>query len=335
MKHLSTSSILFLLHAFFCVSAQLSAATINTLPQDRVSATAVTAWISDKAEHLYGFPDVKPNQKGTLTLSADALRFSGKSGTTTIPRSSITAVSAGNQRVELWGMGGRILRMAIPDGGGLAAAAVMHHRVDMLTVEFTDSRGGDHGGVFLLPANESERALQSFALKPGPVRKAADTACQSSQVEPESVLVSTPNWDQVEVPAAYRALVYEHVIDRLRRSKGIAHVYREGEADGHDGCAEHTVRISIATFREGSSVKRAFLGPAGMFVGTTQMKFDVVFTDNLTKRDNSEQITATMRGESESTNVADHIAKNLAKHYAATLKNTGKNSSAKTAGTTS
>jgi hypothetical protein len=52
------------------------------------------------------------------SLSADALTFSGKSGTTSIRRDSVTAVSAGNERVELWGMGGRLLRMTIKDGGG-------------------------------------------------------------------------------------------------------------------------------------------------------------------------------------------------------------------------
>ena len=36
-----------------------------------------------------------------------------------------------------------------------------------------------------------------------------------------------------------------------------------------------------------------------------------------------------MRGESESTNVADHVAKSLAKHYATVLKNAAKSNSAK------
>jgi RNA 3'-terminal phosphate cyclase len=72
-----------------------------------------------------------------------------------------------------------------------------------------------------------------------------------------------------------------------------------------------------------------YLGPVGMFVGTTQMKFDVTFTDVSGKLNTREQITATMRGESESTNVADHVAKSLAKHYVAVLKNADKNNSAK------
>jgi hypothetical protein len=111
--------------------------------------------------------------------------------------------------------------------------------------------------------------------------------------------------------------------------KDVGRVYRDGEGEGRTGCPEYTVHISITTFKEGSSVERAFLGPVGMFVGTTQMKFDATFTDASGKLNTSEQITATMRGESESTNVADHIAKNLAKHYAVAVKDAGKSNSAK------
>ena len=329
MKYLSGASLVLILHAFFCVPDLLSGATIQAAPQDHAILATAAVWQSTRVEHVYGFPDMKPNKKGTLMLNTDALMFSGKSGNTSIPRSSVTAVSAGNQRVELWGVGGRILRMTIPDGGGLAAATVMHHRVDMLTVEFNDGRGGSHSAVFFLPANEAERALQSFALTPAPPRKVSVAFCQNAPIEPRSVLVAAPSWDQAEVPAAYRALVYEHVIDRLRGTKDVGHVYRSGEGDGHGVCPQFTIHISIAAFKEGSSVQRAYLGPVGMFVGVTQMTFNVTFTDTSGKVNVSEQIKATMRGESESTNVADHVARSLAKHYAAVLKNADKSSAVK------
>jgi hypothetical protein len=332
MKYPPSALLVLLLHASLCVPTHLLAASLQPVPQEHAVPAAVV-WKSTSAEHVYGFPDLKPNKKGVLTLSADALTFSGKSGNTSIPRNSLTAVSAGNQRVELWGMSGRLLRMTIPDGGGLAAAAVMHHRVDMLTVEFNDGHDGNHAAVFFLPANEAERALQKFALSPPSSPKVSETTCTNDQVEAKSVLVSTPNWDQAEVPAAYRALVYEHMIDRLRRTKEVGHVYREGEAESNSGCPQYFVHISIATFKEGSSVQRAFLGPVGMFVGTTQMKFNVTFTDASGKLNTSQQITATMRGESESTNVADHVARSLAKHYATALKNADKSNSAKTTDT--
>jgi hypothetical protein len=315
--------------ALLCAPTTLVAAEMKNASQDPAGSTKVGVWTSAKAEHVYGFPEIKPNKKGTLTLSADSLTFTGKSGNTSIPRSAVTAVSAGNERVEMWGMTGRIMRMTIPDGGGIAAAAFMHHRIDMLTVEFNDAHGGSHGAVFFLPANEAARALQSFALATVPVRATSKAACQGAAIDAKSVLVLAPIWDRAEVPAAYRSLVYEHVIDRLRRSKEVAHVYREGEPTELTGCPQYVVQISIASFKEGSSVKRAFMGPVGMFVGTTQMKFDVTFTDASGVMSSDEQIAATIRGESESTGVADHVAKNIAKHYAKALKNADKSSSAK------
>jgi len=164
MKSLSGASIVLILQVSLCVPTHLSAASNKVVAQDHAVPSTAAVWQSTKAEHAYALPDIKHNKKGTLTLSADALTSTGKSGNTSIPRSSVTAVSAGNQRVELWGMGGRILRMAIPDGGGVAAAAVMHHRVDMLTVEFNDSSSGYHAAVFFLPAKEADRALQNFVL---------------------------------------------------------------------------------------------------------------------------------------------------------------------------
>ena len=304
-----------LLLASFCVSNPLPAASAQVIPEANVAL-----WRSTSAEHVYGFPDMKPHTKGTLTLSADALTFAGKPGNISIPRSSLTAVSAGDQRVELWGVKGRILRAVIPEGGGLVAATFMHHRVDLLTVEFSDVRGGSHGAVFLLPANEAALALQSFVQTPISPRKPSEASCRNAPIEPKSVLVSAPDWDQAAVPAAYRALVYEHVIDRLQHAKDAGHVYRDGEGNGHAACPQYIVHISIAAFKQGSQVQRAFLGPAGMFVGTTQMTFETTLTDASGKLNLQEQVKATMRGESESTDVTDKVAKTLAKHYAAAVK---------------
>jgi hypothetical protein len=278
------------------------------------------AWQSNSVQHAYGLPDTKKNEKGTLTVNSDGLTFTSKSSSSSVQHRSIVAVSAGNQRVELWGMKGRLLRMAIPDGGGIAAAGVMHHRVDMLTVEFNDSRGGYHGAVFYLPAKEAERALQNFAQMPPVLREAGTDVCRGAPVKPGSVLVSAPTWDEIDVPAAYRALVYEHLIDRLQRLQGISHVYRDGESAADSGCPQYTVQISIAGFAQGSQVKRAVMGPVGMFVGTTQMTFDATFTDASGKLNSHEQVKATVRGESESTNVADSVAKAIVKHYAAAKK---------------
>lgn len=331
MNRLSASLLFLLSHALICIPHSALAATPQPFIHAGGDLPQPAAWKSSSAQHAYGLPEAKPKEKGTLTVSPDGLTFTGKSGNSFIQRSSVIAVSAGNQRVELWGMKGRLLRMAIPDGGGIAAAGVMHHRVDMLTVEFSDSKGGYHGAVFFLPANEAERALQSFAQMPAARRETVNASCQGTSVEPNSVLVSAPAWDQIQVPAAYRALVYEHLVDRLQHVKGAGHVYRDGEDNGQLSCPQYTVHIAIAGFKQGSQVKRAVMGPVGMFVGTTQMTFDATFTDASGKLNTHEQVKATMRGESESTDVANSVAKALAKHYASAQNEFTKPSASQTA----
>ena len=205
--------------------------------------SAAVEWTSREAEHVYGLPDAKAKDRGSLTLSGTELSFSGKAGSSSIPRRSIVAVSAGNQRVEIWGMKGRVLRMVIPDGGGFVAAMFMHHRVDMLTVEFTDPRGGYHGAVFFLPAEEANGALESFSRMPVVAREFQSHACQDGFVRPHSLLLSAPAWDQVQVPAVYRALVYERLLERLRLVQGVDHVYREGEDTARQGCPEYTMQL--------------------------------------------------------------------------------------------
>ncbi|WP_260734904.1 hypothetical protein [Tunturiibacter lichenicola] len=319
MKAITGVSLAFILHASFYAPTFVSAATSQPFTQEHANPTTAAIWQSTQAEHVYGFPEIKHNKKGTLTLNANALTFTAKSGSASVLRGSVTAVSVGNQRVEIWGIPGKLLRMSIPDGGGSAAAAVMHHRVDLLTVEFNDNKGGKRSAVFFLPANEAEHALQNFALAPTLNRQVSDTNCQNAPIEPKSVLVSAPDWSNAEVPAAYRALVYEHLIERLQHARDVEHVYRDGENDGRGTCPEYTVHISIVTFKQGDSVKRAALGSIGEFVGTTQMKFDVTITDASGKLNISKQITATMRGETEDTDVADQVAKTVAKRYVAIL----------------
>ncbi len=159
MKPFSGVALVLALHVGICVPNHASAATLQA---DRPAPLSVAVWQSTKAEHVYGFPELKPHKKGTLTFSSDSVTFWSKAGTTSIDRNAVTAVSSGNQKVEIWGMKGRLLRMAMPNGSGVAGAMVMHHRVDMLTVEYHDKRGAIHGAVFFLPAHQADQALQSF-----------------------------------------------------------------------------------------------------------------------------------------------------------------------------
>ena len=323
MTKLTGATLVLSFHALlFLPPAARAASTQQTGRVTESDHVQVVDWSSRGVQHVYGLPDAKVKDKGTLTLSEAGLSFTGKASSSMIPRQSVVAVSAGNERVEIWGMKGQVLRAVIPNGGGVAAAMFMHHRVDMLTVEFADNHGGYHGAVFFLPAKEASRALESFSKRPIVPREAQSNVCQDSFVRPHSMLLSAPTWDQAQVPAAYRALVYERLLDRLRQVQGVEHVYRDGENNAEQGCPQYTMHLSISGFKEGNQVKRAVMGPAGFFVGTTQMKFEATVTDASGKVAMQEQVKATTRGETESTNVATNVAKKLAKDYSEVVKKT-------------
>jgi len=153
-------AILFLPHHAFA-SAAIQPQRPAPVTSSRKQLTE-DSWTISHAQHAYGLPEVKPKQKGTLTLDSQNITFAGKA-VYRIPRASVIAISDGSERVEMWGMKGRLLRMAIPNGGGLAAAGFMHHKESSLTVEFRDPRGGYHSAVFVVPPADATLAMATFA----------------------------------------------------------------------------------------------------------------------------------------------------------------------------
>jgi hypothetical protein len=129
-------------------------------------------------------------------------------------------------------------------------------------------------------------------------------------VKANSILVKRPEFGQTNLPAAYRVLVYEHVIERLRKVPG-TEVYR----DGDENCSQYTMQLSMTAFKPGSQVERASMGPVGLFVGTTRMTVNLEVTDAKGTTVLRDPIDATQRGESESVNVIDTIAKQVVKKW--------------------
>jgi hypothetical protein len=274
-----------------------------------------SGWRSSRATHVLGMPDVKARENGTLTITPEHLTFTAKSASSTIDLPSIVSLSAGNESVELWGMKGRLMRMAVPYGGGAAFATFMHHQRDMLSVEFVDGQGGYHGAVFYLPGNEAEQALGTVNPSPGTHPHESSAPCPIAGREPHSILVKQLTSDQSDLPAAYRVLIFEHIIDRLHQVPGSV-VHRDEMADARGDCSQYTMRLSATAFRPGSQVKRASMGPVGFFVGVTQITLNLEITDANGTPVLRDQIKASQRGESESMNVIDKIAQQVVKRYA-------------------
>ena len=294
----------FLIANFFCSPVPSQAGSFVARGS---STTPKSEWRSTHAVHVLGMPDVKAKENGALIITPEYLRFSGTSGSSTIDLPSIVALSAGNERVELWGMKGRLLRMAVPYGGGAAFATFMHHQRDMLTVEFVDGQGNYHGSVFYLPGNEAEEAVRTITPIQVVHRDVPTETCSFAKVAANSILVKQPTANSSEMPVAYRVLVYEHIIERLRQSPG-AYVVRDGVSESRNNCSQYTMQLSTSAFKPGSQVKRASMGPVGFFVGVTQITLNLEITDAQGRTVMRDQITATQRGESESVNVIDKLA---------------------------
>jgi len=284
-------------------------------PSVESAAAAAVEWGSPHAEHVFGLPEAKIKDKGTLSITPAGLSFHGEMSNTTIPLATILAVGAGNERVELWGVKGQILRAVMPNSSGLLAATMMHHRVDMFTVEFVGANGGYHAAVFFLPAHDADRAVKTLSALPVQYHKPVANVCEKTLVQPKTIRVPEPEWNGLTVPTAYRALLYEHMVDELRKSGQFERVYRDGEEAAGNACAEYTVRLSVTGFKAGNQVERASMGPVGMFVGTTQMVFEVSIRDESGRMNFHEQGKATVRGESQNTKVSESIAKKFVKKF--------------------
>jgi hypothetical protein len=95
-----TGATLLLLHALLFVTYPAQAASAHQRIPANNDLSQTVEWTSREAQHVYGLPEVKPKEKGALSIYASGLSFTGKTGSAVIPIRSVIAVSAGNQWVE-------------------------------------------------------------------------------------------------------------------------------------------------------------------------------------------------------------------------------------------
>ncbi len=104
---------------------------------------------------VIGLEKIKPGSKGTITSVRAGLEFSSGKTNAEIPTSSIQDIFTGEEsRQDVGGMKGTLVEAAIPYGGG-RVVSLFSHRVDVLTVEYVDAKGGFHGAIFVLPAGRA------------------------------------------------------------------------------------------------------------------------------------------------------------------------------------
>jgi len=115
---------------------------------------------------VIGLEGIKHGNKGTLSVEGGALHFVKDTKTKAeISISSITDIYLGNEsRQDITGAG-KVVTMAIPYGGG-RVLSLFSHKVEVMTVEYTDSNGGFHGAIFVLPEGRAT-PLKEFLVSQG------------------------------------------------------------------------------------------------------------------------------------------------------------------------
>lgn len=305
-------------------------AALNVSGAEQVS----TQWRVSGVRHLIGLLEVKPSAVGNLWITKKGIRFESESGEAFVEAGRILRVSTGDERLLKGGAFGRFLRSGVPAGGGLglalagighaftvippavglAASAVMQGSEDIVTVEFLDPRDGYHGAVFTMPRHATEEIPQEvLAARSTGTLDSRGGSCNGVSAQPTSLTVLPIEADGPEVPAEYRALVYERLLERLRTMQSLWQVRRAGTADSRDACGGLTLTITMKDFRKGNACERALLGPVGLFVGTTGLSYRMVLRGSGGASILEEQSRAVIRGDRESFDLSQAIAKMIQK----------------------
>ncbi|MEZ2346500.1 hypothetical protein [Terriglobus sp. RCC_193] len=285
------------------------------LKQSPGSASSnLPAWKSEHASHLLGLLEAAPNTKGSLSLSPNGLVFTSAAGETAIESGHILAVSAGDVRMEKGGRAGRLGRMLIPFGGGAVLAAVAQGQVDLLTVEFRDSHDAYHGAVFLLPKSEALAAAKAFGppVVEGPVNDEGPPCGQVPAV-PASIKLRNVAVEGPPIPAEYRVLLYEQMIRGIHADAHFGQIYRDGDRLPAAHCPEFQLMLTLTTFAKGNAAVRSTVGPLGMFLGLTSLKVHAQLIDHTGAVILNRDFKESQRGDTDSLDVANKIAKSVTK----------------------
>ena len=142
----------------------LSAPVVFSGQADKAKAAATTS-VPD-VQCVIGLEGIKPGSKGTISVQPGALHFDQDKKKAEIGVSAIQDIFLGNEsRQDVSGLGGTAVKAAIPYGGG-RVLSLFSHKVEVMTVEYTDANGGFHGAIFVLPEGHAT-ALKNLLVTQG------------------------------------------------------------------------------------------------------------------------------------------------------------------------
>lgn len=314
------------IHSAVLLPLILSVAVVNqaqTTTSTSPNAPTTPSSNGQQAVYLTGLANVKPGADGSLFLSSTEVRFEGKDIHASIPINQITSVAKGDERAERGGTTGRVARiLGSYHGGNMVLGLAMQEKVDVLSIEYHDESGGLHGAVFVLPKGKAPALEEhlSYQIQPHSLQDAP--ACSANAVKQDSIQLDPIEASGIEVPSEYRLLLYERLLTNLQKQMPTYKFYRAGDIAAGPGCMAHSLHITLTGFKKGNNSLRASTGPIGMFAGLTSLsyKFELKNTSGAVVLDKT--LKQSQRGDKESLNLTQSIAKNIAKRINKGIKPT-------------
>jgi hypothetical protein len=174
--------------------------------------------------------------------------------------------------------------MARRYGGGEVLGLIQGKGVAVLTVEYRDVHNGYHGAVFVLPKKHAAEIQSRRAASIRPLPETSVASCEGSRT-PGSVLVEAIQFPGVKLPAEYRVLLYEQLVEELRQTHSSNDYFRAGDVSAGSGCTVMTLSVDVNAFKKGNIELRRSTGPFGIFIGTTSVRYTTSRLSNFMPRE--------------------------------------------------
>jgi hypothetical protein len=205
---------------------------------------------------------------GTLSLTTNELTFASPDGTSFVDVNRITGISFSIGNVE---SGAKARLFAGSD-------LVSRNSVGFLTVEYRDVHSAHRGAVFILrkaDAFEAQTLLQElWKPVPGGMRAQAGY-CLDRDGMNDGIVVAPIEDRSLRLPAQVRILLYEQLVQEMRQTLHVSHIYRSGDIASAPGCAAFTLMLSVQEIKQGSRVMRASHGTTVALLKAAAIRFCV------------------------------------------------------------
>lgn len=315
----------------FCLYAVAVLVPIMAAAQEPVDAHAQLGVLTQPAgssvdgRYLIGFDNVKRNSTGKLTIADGALQFQASQTNSRICIASIEDIAVGRETTQAGGKAGTVAKtaaIAAPYDSGAGLSILLRTNVDILTVSSRDSNGSLHDLILALPKGQAEiQRAQLVALGARVTEPSREDLMENGPAAPEvptasrqkfaasAVQIEPPDDADVQIPAEFRAAVYEFLVNRVRESGAFHQVFRSGDRAAAGVLDLVTLRITVDKFKQGSQMTREIT----TVLGATKLDVSASLIDRSGHVVLNGHVHGKVRFFGENLGVTDDLAKRIAK----------------------